>query len=83
MLKKYGLIRSVHLSKNSCPGAFKLAEEISELPKNAVSGTKRSLNFNRDHGVYKGLEHIAEHNSKDLQKRTNSKADNSFKEDAI
>ena len=72
--KKYGLIRSVHLSKNSCLAkAFKLAEEISELPKNAVSGTKRSLNFNRDHGVYKGLEHIAEHNSKDLQNEQTAK----------
>ena len=42
-------------------------KEFSELPLEAVRGTKKSLNFSRDHSVEKGLVQIARENSISLQ----------------
>jgi delta(3,5)-delta(2,4)-dienoyl-CoA isomerase len=43
--------------------AFLICERIAKNSPIAVSGTKQSLNYSRDHSVQEGLEHVALHNS--------------------
>ncbi len=47
--------------------AIKLASFISQKSPVAVSATKMSLNYSRDHSVQAGLDHIATLNSAMLQ----------------
>lgn len=66
--KKLGLVRSLHFTKEQLmKSALKLAKEFADLPLMAVTGTKRSLNFSRDHSVQEGLCHIAKENALNLQ----------------
>jgi len=43
--------------------ALQICEKVVSLSPIAVSGTKMSLNYSRDHNVKEGLEHIASHNA--------------------
>ncbi|MFT6631271.1 MAG: enoyl-CoA hydratase [Bacteriovoracaceae bacterium] len=43
--------------------AFQLAQELTHLPEHSVQGTKKTINFSRDHSVSEGLEYIAKLNS--------------------
>ena len=44
-------------------GAWELAEEIAANPPMTVPGVKESILFNRDNGVFPGLDYIAQMNS--------------------
>jgi len=52
---------------NLIEDAVKLCCDIAALSPVAVTSTKTSLNYSRDHTVQEGLEHIALHNSIALQ----------------
>lgn len=66
--KKFGLVRSLHFTKDKLlKAALVLAKEFAQMPLEAVSGTKKSLNFSRDHSVEDGLIEIARENSINLQ----------------
>eukprot|EP00546_Thalassionema_frauenfeldii_P000907 CAMPEP_0178937024 /NCGR_PEP_ID=MMETSP0786-20121207/25511_1 /TAXON_ID=186022 /ORGANISM="Thalassionema frauenfeldii, Strain CCMP 1798" /LENGTH=290 /DNA_ID=CAMNT_0020615517 /DNA_START=338 /DNA_END=1210 /DNA_ORIENTATION=+ len=54
-------------SVNLVGDALKLCCDIAALSPVAVTSTKTSLNYSRDHTVQEGLEHIALHNSIALQ----------------
>jgi delta(3,5)-delta(2,4)-dienoyl-CoA isomerase len=49
--------------ENLYEDALQLCFMISKLSPVAVTGTKLSLNYSRDHSVNEGLEHVACHNS--------------------
>lgn len=46
--------------------AGKLAEQIAALPPLTVQGTKDVILYNRDHGVYSGLQYVAQKNAASL-----------------
>jgi enoyl-CoA hydratase len=49
--------------KNLCQEAGKLAREIAQCSPLTVQGVKDVINFSRDHGVYPGLEYVAQKNA--------------------
>ena len=51
------------ISRNPLDDAIQLGMRIAENSPVAVTGTKHSLLYSRDHGVGDGLEHIASHNA--------------------
>ena len=51
------------ISNDVFQDALRLADKIASQSPVAVTGTKRSLTFSRDHSVKEGLEHIAAHNA--------------------
>lgn len=62
--KKIGLVSRNYISKKLLhKGAFKLAKKIASHPAYAVEGTKKSINFARDHTTGASLEQIAKLNS--------------------
>ena len=66
--KKIGLIKSVHINKSQVlKASHHLASRIAAMPPLAVQGTKKSLNYSRDHSVDAGLKQIAEENAHNLQ----------------
>lgn len=62
--EKIGFVSRVYQSENELFGmSKKLCREIAKYSPVAVSGTKSSLNYSRDHSVREGLEHIATQNA--------------------
>jgi delta(3,5)-delta(2,4)-dienoyl-CoA isomerase len=51
------------VSSDLLSDALKLSNQIASNSPVAVTGTKRSLVYSRDHTVVEGLEHIASHNA--------------------
>jgi delta(3,5)-delta(2,4)-dienoyl-CoA isomerase len=68
-------VSEVHSNAEDClNAAVKLAILIASKSPIAVSTSKQSLNFSRDHPVQAGLDHIALLNSVMLQTEDTSKA---------
>ncbi len=62
--EKIGFVSRVSSSQNDLMAtALQICEQISKNSPVAVTGTKLSLNYSRDHTVKDGLEHIALHNA--------------------
>jgi enoyl-CoA hydratase len=62
--RKIGLLNDCFLTKKKLyKKSYELAKEITSLPAHSVQGTKKTINFSRDHSVEEGLESIAQLNS--------------------
>ena len=62
--KKIRLVNDFFFTKKKLyKKTYQLAQEISELPAHLVQGTKKTVNYSRDHNVSEGLEYIAKLNA--------------------
>ncbi|XP_046841370.1 delta(3,5)-Delta(2,4)-dienoyl-CoA isomerase, mitochondrial-like [Xenia sp. Carnegie-2017] len=66
--KSFGLVSRIFQDKESLlNGALDLASHIAKMSPIAITGTKKNLNYSRDHGVDESLEYMATWNMSMLQ----------------
>ncbi len=62
--RAWGFVNAVHADKDAAlAAALALAQEIAAKSPLAIAGTKRALNYARDHSVAEGLDQIATWNA--------------------
>jgi enoyl-CoA hydratase/carnithine racemase len=65
---KLGMVSRCFMTKRSMEKyIYKLANQLVAMPKDALQGTKKVLNYSRNTSIEQGLANVAEHNAKALQ----------------